>query len=354
MAGAYSMALCNVLRAAGTPDSATQLIATIAAVCQSIAVKLRTEPVTAPMSLQNSFGDTLLSLDVIVDKLISEALGGSESVAAFLSEETPRLTPTTRVSSAPYTVSYDPLDGSSVIASNFAVGSIFAIWPGSTPLGLRVRDLVASVVAVYGPRLTLFVATWRGGVMEFFDSGVGWRLVRSVRSRDLSDTGASEFGEAGNAAAKCLESNSPLVNSIKPKATVFSPGNLRVTNVLPWYRTLVETYTKEGATLRYTGAMVPDVCQIIVRGDGIFMTPVSATHKMKLRLLFEAAPMAFLIECAGGRSTTGVRDMMDVRVETLGQRTAIALGSAWDVKRYESLFKFGAGEDHHNPHESKL
>ncbi|KEG08390.1 sedoheptulose-1,7-bisphosphatase [Trypanosoma grayi] len=168
--------------------------------------------------------------------------------------------------------------------------------------------MTASVVAVYGPRAVLFVALPQTGVLQFYCDDGCWKHLRRAVPR-----------------------------GIRQKATLFAPGNLRAARTLRWYDDIVTAYMRRGATLRYTGGMVPDVCQIVVKGDGIYMTPESPGYKMKLRLLFEAAPMAFLVECAGGRATTGTMNMMDVRVEEIEQRTAIALGCQWDVEQYERM-----------------
>ncbi|CBH09631.1 sedoheptulose-1,7-bisphosphatase [Trypanosoma brucei gambiense DAL972] len=314
--------ITDTLRKAGVPCDVVGIVETVAGACRAIAAGLRNDGVTAAKS-KNNFGDDVLSVDVMADKIISEALNSCQHVASYVSEESPSLASTAHSGKATHSVSYDPLDGSSIITSNFTVGSIFAVWPGNTPIGLTVRDMVASVVAVYGPRVVLFVGQEELGVAEFFCGADGeWKLAKRVWAGVCTPRTATVTA-AGR--------------GVKLKATVFSPGNLRAARHLPWYKQLITMYMQEGATLRYTGGMVPDVCQIIVKGDGIYMTPASPQHKMKLRLLFEAAPMAFLIHCAGGRSTTGLTNMMNVRVVSMEQTTPIALGCARDVERYERM-----------------
>ncbi|RNF12724.1 sedoheptulose-1,7-bisphosphatase [Trypanosoma conorhini] len=306
----------------GAASSVVDVVVAIAEACHDVAIDLRTDTVKAAQA-SNTFGDEVLSVDVMAERHISSRLRGCRQVVAFVSEEQPTLTCTPHAGRGRYTVSYDPLDGSSIIATNFSVGSIFAVWPGATPIGLYVRDMVASVVAVYGPRTVIFVALRNLPVMEFYCHGDRWSRLRHE--------------------AAC---------TLKAKATLFAPGNLRATRYLPWYKDLVAAYMNDGATLRYTGGMVADVCQILVKGDGIFMTPESPHHKVKLRLLFEAAPMAFLMECAGGRSTTGTMNMMDVRVAEMEQKSPVALGCRWDVERYESMCS--AYNKHGNKSCSKL
>ncbi|KAH9588869.1 Fructose-1-6-bisphosphatase class I [Trypanosoma melophagium] len=312
--------LQKTLTEAEAPSTVVSVVAAIAEACRAISADLRTDTVVAAQS-SNSFGDEVLSVDVMAERHIATKLCDCSAVATIVSEERPVLTPTPNAGSGLYTVSYDPLDGSSIIATNFSVGSIFAVWPGRSPIGLQVRDMVASVVSLYGPRTVLFVAfsptanttstTSVGTVLRFYLHGNTWTPLRDSVPRQISK-----------------------------KATIFAPGNLRASLELPWYRDIVLAYMNEKATLRYTGGMVPDVCQIVVKGDGVYMTPATPNHKMKLRLIFEAAPMTFLVVCAGGRATTGHTDMMEVRVDEVEQRTAIALGSSWDVKRYERMCRY--------------
>jgi sedoheptulose-bisphosphatase len=283
----------------------------IAAASSETSAALRTEVIQrAKGKGKNKFGDDVLSVDLLADDCISRHLQQCPQVAAFCSEERPTLTRTGNLrqgGGAGYCVAFDPLDGSSVIPCNFAVGSIFGVWRGDDFVGQRVKDIVASVVVVYGPRTAMFLSHRNfGGVVEF------------LLERDGSWVRISE---------------TPLV--VRKDATIFAPGNLRAVAVLPWYRRIVVDYMNKGTTLRYTGGMVPDVCQILIKGNGVFMTPESPKHKVKLRVLFECGPMAFMLQCAGGYSTTGLGDYMDVIITELHQRSPIALGSSNDVRRFE-------------------
>ena len=98
----------------------------------------------------NEFGDNQLNLDVDCNTIIYNSLKETGVVAYALSEESP--TPT-ELGGGDYIVTLDPLDGSSVISTNFSVGSIFAIWPNKNKLiGLKGRDMVGAMISVYGPR----------------------------------------------------------------------------------------------------------------------------------------------------------------------------------------------------------
>ncbi|CAA2997292.1 sedoheptulose-1,7-bisphosphatase, chloroplastic, partial [Olea europaea subsp. europaea] len=101
------------------------------------------------------------------------------------------------------------------------------------------------------------------------------------------------------------------------------------------FRKLIDYYVREKYTLRYTGGMVPDVNQIIVKEKGIFTNVTSPTAKAKLRLLFEVAPLGFLIEKAGGYSSDGKQSVLDRVVTNLDDRTQVAYGSKNEIIRFE-------------------
>jgi sedoheptulose-bisphosphatase len=303
--------LARVLPTNEATSSVAAVLQSIAAACAEVSMALRTEVICSANG-KNKFGDDVLSVDLLADDCISRHLQQCAYVAAFCSEERPSLTAVSTSSSKPvnesYCVAFDPLDGSSIIPCNFAVGSIFGVWRGNNFIGQRVCDIVSSAVVVYGPRTAMFVAHRAFGATEFLLEKNGqWVRV----------------------------SNEAL--TIKPDAKIFAPGNLRSVSVLPWYRRIVTDFMDSGKTLRYTGGMVPDVCQILIKGNGVFMTPEAAPkYKVKLRVLFECGPMAFLVLSAGGYATTGLGDYMELVIVELHQKSPIALGSINDVKRFES------------------
>lgn len=118
---------------------------------------------------------------------------------------------------------------------------------------------------------------------------------------------------------------------------MFSPGNLRATFDNPAYERLISYYLGEKYTLRYTGGMVPDVFQILVKEKGVFTNVTSPSTKAKLRILFEVAPLALLIENAGGASSCDGLCVsgLDVMIEKHDQRTQICYGSIGEVRRFE-------------------
>lgn len=99
---------------------------------------------------------------------------------------------------------------------------------------------------------------------------------------------------------------------VKSKTKIFSPGNLRSASDNEHYLECVLSWIKKGYTLRYTGGLVPDITQILIKGHGIFTNLDSPNHKCKLRALYEAGAAGYLIEKAGGKTVThGKGSLMD-------------------------------------------
>jgi sedoheptulose-bisphosphatase len=280
-----------------------EIISVIAKACGGVSRALAVS-VVKKASVKNTYEDDVLTADLITDKIIGDALHRCALVAGFASEERPSMEQCNKATGK-YVVAFDPLDGSSIVDANFSVGSIFGVWAGQELVGQRIGDQACSVFVVYGPRTVMFVATKAAGVFEFLLHGQNdWKAVTAQPLR------------------------------IAPKAKYFAPGNLRAVNDVPWYRDVVAGYMQRGLTLRYTGGMVPDVAHIFIKGSGIFTTPHSAKHKMKLRVAFECGPLAFACVCAGGRATDGTADYMDHRIAAIDERSAVAMGSADDVAQY--------------------
>jgi sedoheptulose-bisphosphatase len=282
------------------------LILALSRACAGCSAALRTSIVEKTKAV-NQFGDEVLDLDLICDRLIEHELRNCHAVGAFASEEKPFLTTTGREGEGVFTVAFDPLDGSSIIDTNFAVGSIFGIWRGTGLVGQKVKDQVASMIAVYGPRTEIFLGTRATGVHNFIlrEGGI-WHQV----------------------------SQQPL--KVKPKAKFFAPGNLRATTELKWYAETVQQYMDAKTTLRYSGGLVPDAALILVKGSGIFMTPRAPSHKVKLRVCFECGPMSFLLHCAGGAASTGEGDYLELMIDSVDQRSALCIGSKDDVVAYQT------------------
>lgn len=221
-----------------------------------------------------------------------------------------------------FTVCWDPLDGSSIVDNNWAVGTIMGIWPKSTGLiGAKGSDQVIALVALYGPRTTVLVAL---------------------------DDGTYEFSYGCTPEGCQLPDGSfePWICSrhaiqVSPEAQIFSPANLRATQDLPGYKKLVDYYMENRYTLRYSGGLVPDIYQAFTKGMGVFSNPTSKSSPAKLRLAFEAAPFGLLVEKAGGKTSDGVTggSILDVQIDSVDQRTALCIGSANEVDRFNEFLE---------------
>ena len=131
---------------------------------------------------------------------------------------------------------------------------------------------------------------------------------------------------------------------ISPNGKTFAPGNLRATTDNPNYAKLITYWIENKYTLRYSGGLVPDVYHILIKGQGVLSNASSPTAKAKLRLLFEASPIAFIIEAAGGASCVCASEtqeavqpvsLLDVVVNDLDRRVGVCYGSIYEVERFK-------------------
>ncbi|KAF7816360.1 sedoheptulose-1,7-bisphosphatase, chloroplastic [Senna tora] len=288
-----------------TPDKGLiRLLVCMGEALRTIAFKVKTASCGGTQCV-NSFGDEQLAVDLLANKLLFEALNYSHFCKYACSEEVPELQDMGGPVEGGFSVAFDPLDGSSIVDTNFTVGTIFGVWPGDKLTGVTGRDQAAAAMGIFGPRTTYVLALKDyPGTHEFLllDEGK-WQHVKET----------TEIGEG----------------------KLFSPGNLRATFDNPDYDKLINYYVREKYTLRYTGGMVPDVNQIIVKEKGIFTNVISPTAKAKLRLLFEVAPLGFLVEKAGGFSSDGHQSVLDKVITNLDERTQVAYGSKNEIIRFE-------------------
>jgi len=292
--------LKEYLAESGIGEELGSVVMSLADAIKSIAAHIKTAE-TGKAGSMNVFGEEQLALDVYSDQLIQDECKRNSLIGLLSSEELPD---ELKISDGPYAICYDPLDGSSLVDVNLAVGTIIGIHKTDTFIGVKGDDQLASMSAVYGPRTTITM-TVKKGVVEFLLCGNG------------------EF---------------VLVNeNIKVgEGKMFAPGNLRACAYREDYLKLLEYWTREQYTLRYSGGMVPDVNQILLKGKGIFSYPgYQEAPNGKLRLLFECAPLALLMEEAGGSASDGAMRILEKEVESLDQRTPIYIGSKEEVKRCE-------------------
>ncbi len=212
----------------------------------------------------NSSGEDQLKLDVKSDYIIEEAFKDISLVKSLVSEEKEGILELHE--NGKYTICYDPLDGSSLADVNLSVGSIFGIYEGE----LKGDNLVASAYVVYGPRIELITAV-KGEVPRHYRAQEG--LFNFISKINLNE-----------------------------KGKLNAPGGTQQ-NWSKEHKTFVDGLFTEGYRLRYSGGMVPDLHQILLKGGGIFSYPgTSDVPNGKLRQLFEVIPFAFIYEQAGGQA----------------------------------------------------
>lgn len=306
----------EVLKEKCADKQVREVIVDMLEACADITEALRTALVTVEGS-SNTFGDTQLSVDVIADNIMWDACKDSTVIREGASEEDPEVRDTDTSGDGEFTICWDPLDGSSIVDNNWAVGTMIGVWPKKTGLiGATGRDQVTSLVALYGPRTTVLVA---------LDDGTYEFSYGCTPEGCMLDDGSFE---------PWICSRSKI--QIKPDCKIFSPANLRATQEVEGYAKLINYYMGNRYTLRYSGGLVPDVYQQFTKEQGILTNPTSPSSPAKLRLAFEAAPFALLVEKAGGKSSDGVTggSILDVQINSVDQRTSFCIGSANEVDRF--------------------
>eukprot|EP00981_Chlorochromonas_danica_P010719 scaffold3345_cov164-Ochromonas_danica.AAC.5 len=276
--------------------------------CKEIAYKIRTASCDK-MACFNDFGDEQLAIDILANNVIFQNLKSAGSVSTASSEENPT---EDSMGGSGYSVAFDPLDGSSVIDTNFAVGTIWGIWPGDRLTGITGRQLKGAGIAVYGPRTTITLA------VDNLPYAHEFLLVDDFSANHGQWVKTNEF--------KSID-----------EGKLIAPGNLRATQDNPGYAELFSYWLKNTYQLRYTGGMVPDVNQLMVKGKGVFVNVASKHTKSKLRVLYEVSPIGYIVEKAGGKSSEGEKSVLDIPITNTEQVTQAAFGSQKEVERFEEL-----------------
>jgi fructose-1,6-bisphosphatase I len=288
----------------GVPDQLRHLINDIARAGKYVHHAIRSTDLGLAGS-SNQFGEEQLKLDVLSNEIIKGELCESRLVHSYASEEEAVLQEL--ITDAPFTVVFDPLDGSSLVDCNLAIGSIFGIYKRNDLIGHKPREQIAALYLVYGPRTTLVYCAGKG-VHAFFLNEVGEFIL--------------------------LQRNLTMRDEVK----TYAPGNLRAVVDTPAYRKMMNTWLDEGITLRYSGGMVPDIHHILIKGAGIFTNIGGSKYPLgKLRLLFECGPFAFIMEEAGGSASDGHKAILDINIHDVDQRTPIIIGAKKEVKRVSKV-----------------
>lgn len=263
----------------------------------------------------NVQGEQVMKLDEFANRTIVQTVEAGGHVCVMGSEEVEEpITIPPQYPLGKYVLQFDPLDGSGNIDINASIGTIFSIHRRVTPRGegtmqdllQKGRDIVAAGYVIYGSSNMLVYST--GDQVDGFtyDPGVGEFFLSHPKIR-IPERGSIYSINEGNY-HNWSEGTQKWVNWIK------APNEER------------KAYSH-----RYIGAMVADLHRTLLRG-GIFVYPPDVKNKRgKLRLLYEASPMAFLVEAAGGSASDGNTPILDIEPTELHQRTPVFMGSPVDV-----------------------
>jgi fructose-1,6-bisphosphatase I len=305
------------------------LIETIARACKAISTRVNKGPLGGGYGLagsENVQGEMQKKLDVLSNEILLQANEWGGNLAALVSEEMedPRPIPT-HYPRGQYLLLFDPLDGSSNIDVNISVGTIFSVLrcptaadgtpcaPDEKAFLQPGRSQVAAGFAVYGPT-TVFVITVGDGAWGFtLDRETYTFALTHPDMRIPADT--AEFAiNASN-----MRRWEPPVKRYIDECLAGKDGP-----------------RGKDFNMRWVASMVADVYRVLSRG-GIFMYPRDSKNREgRLRLMYEANPMAFIVEQAGGMATDGANRILDIQPKALHQRVGVVLGSRNEVERLAS------------------
>jgi len=271
---------------------------------------------------KNVQGETQQKLDVLANDVIIRSCEWGGLVAGMASEELddPYVVPE-EYARGRYLLVFDPLDGSSNTDVNVSVGTIFSVLRHDAPEPPVLADYlqpgrqqVAAGYAIYGPATMLVISVGKGTHGFTLDREIGNFILTHPNLQIPVDT--SEFA-INTSNARFWE---PPVHRYVTECQEGKTGD-----------------RKRDFNMRWIASMVAEVHRILMRG-GVFMYPKDTKDPSKagrLRLLYEASPIGFLIEQAGGRATTGRERVLDVQPQFLHQRVPLILGSFNEVQRIE-------------------
>lgn len=246
--------------------------------------------------LENSSGDTPIKADLALDKFLEETFLSLENIKSVFSEE--KETPVTKENGS-YLIAYDPLDGSSVMETNFLVGTIIGVYEKD----YKAQNLVASLYVVFGHKIELVVALEEVYRYAFYQNK--FHFIETI----------------------VLENKGKIVASGGNQKD-FSLG----------LKKALEGFFAENYRLRYSGSMVADVHHVLVKKGGIFSYP-----QKKLRKLFEVFPLALIIEKAKGEAfyfDKGVKKrLLEQSVESYHEKSECYLASPHEAQILEKYLK---------------
>ncbi|MDH3456891.1 MAG: class 1 fructose-bisphosphatase [Gemmatimonadota bacterium] len=269
----------------------------------------------------NVQGEEQQKLDVLANDMMKQALGFSGRVCVMASEEDQEPVPITDgPHSGKYVVLFDPLDGSSNIDVNVSIGTIFSIHrrvtksgPGTLEDCLQPgKKQVAAGYVIYGSSTVLAYTAGHGVHLFTLDPTIGEFRLHTFNIR-----------------------TPPVGRFYSINESYYRRWTDGYRRVVGLFKGVEDLSTRKNA--RYIGSLVADFHRNLLAG-GVFMYPAdSKSPQGKLRLLYEAAPLALIAEAAGGRASDGVRPILDIVPTHLHQRTPLLLGSTEDVAFVERI-----------------
>ncbi len=271
----------------------------------------------------NVQGEEVQKLDEYANEIFIKIVGESGNICAITSEENekPIIIPPDRAGK--YIFMMDPLDGSSNIDVNVSIGTIFSIYrKKSDGTDVREEDIlqkgdqqVAAGYIVYGPS-TMFIYSSGSGVHGFtLDPALG-EFFLSHPNIKIPQSGSTYSANEGNK-QNWDDNQQNLIRYLKES----------------------DKSTKRPYKLRYIGSLVSDFHRTLLKG-GIFMYPGDKNNPNgKLRFAFEAAPLAFIVENAGGRASNGKQRMLEITPKEIHQRVPLFIGSTSEIQLMERFLK---------------
>jgi fructose-1,6-bisphosphatase I len=310
------------------PAQLRLLLEVVARACKSISHSVNKGAlgeVLGSAGSENVQGEIQKKLDIIANAVLIEANEWGGHLAAMASEEMDEIYQVpNRYPRGEYLLLFDPLDGSSNIDVNVSIGTIFSVLVKPEGVDVSEQDFlqaghqqVAAGYCVYGPQTTLVLTVGHGVAMFTLDREQGSFMLTQEHVRIPEDT--QEFA--------------------------INMSNMRHWDA-PTKRYIDECLQgSEGPrgkdfNMRWVASMVADVHRILTRG-GVFMYPWDKREPGKpgkLRLMYEANPMAWLVEQAGGAATNGHQRILDIAPEQLHQRVSVVLGSKNEVNRVTQYY----------------
>lgn len=301
-----------------------EIFGALAGAAAKIAAKIRLaglEGVYGAAGATNVQGEQQQKLDVFANEVMTEGLRACRSVAGLVSEEDKGPVVFAREPNAQdgrFVLSFDPLDGSSNIDVNVNVGTIFGVRQlasGEEDLGQAVlragTEQVAAGYVLYGPS-TVFVATVGAGVSAFTLDEHG-EFVQSAEDLRMPEQGIYYSANEAN------------ITSWPAPFRAFIPALLK------------GELGGKPYSARYIGSLVADFHRTLLKGGVFLYPPTEKARGGKLRLQYEANPLAMIAEAAGGAASDGHGRILEIRASGIHERTALVVGGRREVELLERL-----------------